>query len=164
MIHTNRINPNDISFMLLNQENEDFTNLNNSLDMDFQENMIQEDFSCDDISQIPFQNISNSKEGILFLEQKMPKNISEKRYDNIAINTNDQVLDKNDTEPKKHMDSKNQLLGKKRNPRNDITEKKIHVKNKKDSPKNGKNSKSEKKPRVKNPQKNKVFQTKITDS
>ena len=115
MIHANRINPNDISFMLLNQENEDFTNLNNSLDMDFQENMIQEDFSCDDISQIPFQNISNSKEGILFLEQKMPKNISEKRYDNIAINTNDQVLDKNDTEPKKHMDSKNQLLGKKRN-------------------------------------------------
>ena len=131
MIHANRINPNDISFMLLNQENEDFTNLNNSLDMDFQENMIQEDFSCDDISQIPFQNISNSKEGILFLEQKMPKNISEKRYDNIAINTNDQVLDKNDTEPKKHMDSKNQLLGKKRNPRNDITEKKIHVKTRK---------------------------------
>ena len=94
----------------------------------------------------------------------MSKNISEERYDNIAINTNDQVLDKNDTEPKKHMDSKNQLLGKKRNPRNDITEKKIHVKNKKDSPKNGKNSKSEKNPRVKNPQKNKVFQTKITDS
>ena len=144
MIHANRINPNDISFMLLNQENEDFTNLNNSLDMDFQENMIQEDFSCDDISQIPFQNISNSKEGILFLEQKMQKNISEKRYDNIAINTNDQVLDKNDTEPKKHMNSKNQLLRKKRNPRNYITEKKIHVKNKKDSPKNGKNSKSEK--------------------
>ena len=54
----------------------------------------------------------------------MPKNISEERYDNIAINTNDQVLDKNDTEPKKHMDSKNQLLGKKRNPRNYITEKK----------------------------------------
>ena len=39
MIHANRINPNDISFMLLNQENEDFTNLNNSLDMDFQENI-----------------------------------------------------------------------------------------------------------------------------
>ena len=66
MIHANRINPNDISFMLLNQENEDFTNLNNSLDMDFQENMIQEDFSCDDISQIPFQNISNSKEGMVY--------------------------------------------------------------------------------------------------
>ena len=164
MIHANRINPNDISFMLLNQENEDFTNLNNSLDMDFQENMTQEDFSCDDISQIPFQNISNSKEGILSFEQKMPKNISEERYDNIAINTNDQVLDKNDTEPKKHTDSKNQLLGKKRNPKNDITEKKVHAKNKKDSPKNGKNSKSEKKPRVKHPQKNKVFQTKITDS
>ena len=144
MIHANRINPNDISFMLLNQENEDFTNLNNSLDMDFQENMIQEDFSCDDISQIPFQNISNSKEGILFFEQKMPKNISEERYDNIAINTNDQVLDKNDTEPKKHSDSKNQLLGKKRNPKNDITEKKVHAKNKKDLPKNGNNSKSEK--------------------
>ena len=163
MIHANRINPNDISFMLLNQENEDFTNLNNSLDMDFQENMIQEDFSCDDISQIPFQNISNSKEGILFFEQKMPNNISEERYDNIAINTNDQVLDKNDTEPKKYTDSKNQLLGKKRNPKNDITEKKVHAKNKKDSPKNGKNSKSDKNPRVKNPQKNKVFQTKIMD-
>ena len=144
MFHANRINPNDISFMLLNQENEDFTNLNNSLDMDFQENMIQEDFSCDDISQIPFQNISNSKEGILSFEQKIPKNISEERYDNIAINTNDQVLDKNDTEPKKYTDSKNQLLGKKRNPKNDITEKKVHAKNKKDSPKNGKNSKSEK--------------------
>ena len=70
MIDVNRLNPNDISFMLLNKENEDFTNLNNSLDMDFQENMIQEDFSCDDISQIPFQNISNSKEGILFFEQQ----------------------------------------------------------------------------------------------
>ena len=164
MFHANRINPNDISFMLLNQENEDFTNLNNSLDMVFQENMIQEDFSCDDISQIPFQNISNSKEGILFIEQKMPKNISEEGYDNIAINTNDQVLDKNDTEPKKHMDSKNQLLGKKRNPRNYITEKKVHAKNEKDLAKSGKNSKSEKNQRVKNPQKNKVFQTKITDS
>ena len=164
MIHANRINPNDISFMLLNQENEDFTNLNNSLDMDFQENMIQEDFSCDDISQIPFQNISNSKEGIIFFEQKIPKNISEERYDNIAINTNDLILDKNDTEPKKHTDSKNEILGKKRNPKNDIIEKKVLAKNKKDLPKNRKNSKTEKNPRVKNPQKNKVFKTKIKDS
>ncbi len=164
MIHSNRINPNDISFILLNQENEDFTNLNNTLDMNFQENMIQEDFSCDDISQIPFQNISNSKEGILSFEQKMPKNISEERYDNIAINTNDLVLDKNDTEPKKHTDSKNELLGKKRNPKNDIIEKKAHAKNKKVLPKNRKNSKTENNPGVKNPQKNKVFKTKIRDS
>ena len=94
----------------------------------------------------------------------MPKNISEERYDNIAINTNDLVLDKNDTEPKKHTDSKDQLLGKKRNPKNNIVEKKVHAKNKKDLQKNRKNSMSEKSPRVKNPQKNKVFQTKITDS
>ena len=67
MLHANRINPNDISFILLNQDKEDFTNLNNTLDMNFQENMIQEDFSSDDISQIPFQNISNSKEIYTFL-------------------------------------------------------------------------------------------------
>ena len=52
----------------------------------------------------------------------------------------------------------------KRNPKNNIVEKKVHAKNKKDLPKNRKNSMSEKNPRVKNPQKNKVFQTKITDS